>query len=273
MAQPTPSFNQKQQQQQQASLTRRCYLSSVALNNIGVRLIERHCYEQAAETLNDAVTLIKRVLISTDQNGHCDCGQGLAQTAMQRLMHAKAEATPAMPLEVFTRTTDGALISDTTQEDFSASVLQSPLSSFVAFPVRLEDTMVGEDLRDATSTRDLSIQVALVLHNLGIALLCQSKTDKANAHKLRSLALRLFRRSYSALVKLHTSWETNRGTGGRELGLPCLMIVVLNSLIPTLQKSLHHQKANELYTCLLQLRSYATRRVEVVGGTRAAAAA
>jgi hypothetical protein len=165
--------------------------------------MERHSFAHAVETLKDAIALVRRVLIPTQEGDHCDndCGESLAQLAMQGLTQTKAGATPVMPFEVFTRASDGSLTSDKSQEDFSTAALQFPPLSSVAFPIRLEGANCMDDLAPA---QDFYLQEAMMLHNLGIAMLCLGKADKSKARKMRSSALRLFRKSYAILVKHYT---------------------------------------------------------------------
>jgi hypothetical protein len=273
MAQPRSSFCP----QQQASRTRRCYLSAIALNNIGVRHMERHSYVHALETLKDSIALIKRVLLPAQEGDHCDndCGERLAQLARQRLTQTKAGATPVMPLEVFTRASDGSLTSDKSQEDFSTAALQFPPLSSVAFPIRLEGANCMDAPEDLAPVQDLYLQAAMMLHNLGIAMLCLGKADKSKAHKMRSSALRLFRKSYSILVKHYMFLQDQKETSPnfRALGLPFLLMVVLDTYIPTLHESSQHENARELYEYLLQLRSFAASSINNLSSPRAAAAA
>jgi tetratricopeptide (TPR) repeat protein len=273
MAQPRSSFCP----QQRSLLTRRCYLSAIALNNIGVRHMERQSYAHAVETLKDAIALVKRVLIPARKGDHCDndCGESLVQLAVQRLTQTKAGATPVMPLEVFTRASDGSLTSDKSQEDFSTVALQFPPLSSVAFPIRLEGASCMYDPEDLAPAQDLYLQAAMMLHNLGIAMLCLGKADKSEAHKMRSSALRLFRKSYSILVKHYTFLEDQKETSPniRALGLPFLLMVVLDTYIPTLHESSQHENSKELYEYLLQLRSYAASSLNNFSTPRAAGAA
>jgi hypothetical protein len=273
MARPRSSFCP----QQRASLTRRCYFTAIALNNIGVRHMERQSYAHAVETLKDAIALVKRVLIPIRKGDHCDndCGESLAQLAMQRLTQTKAGATPVIPLEVFTRASNGSLTSDKSQEDFSTVALQFPPLSSVAFPILLEGANCMVDPEDLATVQDLSLQGAIMLHNLGIAMLCLGKADKSKARKMRSSALRCFRKSYAILVKHFTFLEDQKETSPnfRALDLPFLLMVVLDTYIPTLHESLQHEKTKELYEYLLQLRSYAACSIHNCCSPRAAAAA
>ena len=142
------------------------YTAAVALNNMGVSLLERKCYRQSLETLHDAVQLTRTQRprpVSMLPKQH------IIADAYQR--QCKPEPSkPERPLHM-------EVVSD---DSDSISCLRATHTQDACIAIRLE----GFD-----STNDVQVDVAVILHNYAIAALCLSlahPTSKASAQLLQT---------------------------------------------------------------------------------------
>jgi hypothetical protein len=133
-------------------LKRRQVRSAIALSNVGVRLLELQCYAQAVDCLNEATILV-------GANGG-STGEDAVNRCLRHLSSPRPASKQVLLFEVLTTTPDGF-----EQGDASAleSVLDGAPSSFMGFPVRLEDS-------SNVATK------AILAHNHGIACYCLSRT-------------------------------------------------------------------------------------------------
>ena len=205
------------------SLKHRQVRSAIALSNVGVRLLELQCYAQAVDCLNEATILV-------GANGG-STGEDAVNRCLRHLSSPRPATKQVLLFEVLTATPDGF-----EQGDASAleSVLDGAPSSFIGFPVRLEDsTNVAAK--------------AILAHNHGIACHCLSRTLQR-----RSSARRIFSSSAKQSVQ-----EACRGfqqllACKSTLELYCLAIAALNSSVYVNQAS-----SDESYEILVQLREQA----------------
>jgi hypothetical protein len=274
-----------------ALLVRARYRSALAINNIGVGLLEKKCYAQAASVLKGATSLMNHVLNAGCDEDHSENavevsggGEDLVNEAMQQLAHPQAFGTTVLPLKVLTRVSGGGLIDDANNDSVATAIQQSvhtggSLCSSVAFPIRLEDTIPTEgpllslqwpsnDLSnssDSCTGLTLSLQTAAMLHNLGICYLTLSKTDASRREKLLRTSIRLFRKSYGILAKQYNLLHL-QAAGCPEwhrVGLPLMFIAVLTTLIKSLQESEEDDKALQLEQNLVQLQATASQMERV----------
>jgi hypothetical protein len=206
------------------------YRSVIALNNIGVSLLERRCYQQAAETLKDALSLIKAV--STTQNRHSL--QETVHTARQRLANPQAVRHEVVHVEVLTNTVSAkamrAILEETSCNDSKASA------------IRIEDFDCG------TTSEFIS---AILLHNFGLSYYCISKAAKkgsSNEQKYLNGAVRLLRISHSVFAK---AIDENSESSFHFLHV---MVVVLSTLITTLHQNKREAEARPFCSMLDHLR-------------------
>lgn len=241
---------------------RRRYHSALSLNNMGVHLLESQCYEQAADTLKDSVSLMKSILLYHTLHPSPpirEGGEDLVLLARKRIAQPRATRPMAMLLQVFTRIQDGTfeLSSPYYHDPATSSQDNLALSAFLVSiqenVLRAESLLWDENRWGTPSlTCSLLLQTAIVFHNLGIAYHCQSKTalNARTSARLRNRALGIFRISYSLLVKQHNS----EGGGAMKVGMPTLFTVVLKSLIQTLLESNQRDKARRFYETLRRLK-------------------
>jgi hypothetical protein len=211
--------------------------TALALNNMGISLLQKHCYVQALETLCDAFSLIKSTV--TDQK-ECQSSFGAEtaarkhQQALQRLARPMVCKRPVMIIE--------ALIHEQSS-DTARSILQETRSCKF-FAIRIEDVA---DISGCDESGGLNLELAILSHNLGIAYFCISLVSRSSgdimlmsAHKTvkyQRTAVRLFRISHSLCRKARPASMKS------SMQYPELLYttaVVLNSLIEVFQCFGHH---------------------------------
>jgi hypothetical protein len=173
----------------------RDHRAAIALNNMGVSLLERRAYRQGMETLKDAVFVMKRVLRPPSISS-----QGLCKTPNDSMSNAEAKVHRASKRMASPRPLSSAISIDVVSQcatfshrsNLSGSSLHggSPSSS-LSSPLRIEAT----DLI-SLEDRDSDLESSIMLYNFGLAHLCMAKLVKTPM-KLQKVALQLFNMAYS----------------------------------------------------------------------------
>jgi hypothetical protein len=256
------------------NLNLRRYRSAIALNNVGVLLLERQCYVQAVETLKHASAMLQSSASqssASSSSSRGDSSERHVNRSLQHLSHPRPAKSAVLLMESLLSTSDGSLIqgdSELTDASVLDSILEGAPSSYMAFPIRLEDCVSLTNLNSSLNSNKNSnsslnsnsfcTQDALVSHNLSIALLCTAKSafEKHNAteeltRRLLGGAIRFAQRSLSFWMQQLTD---NSSSSLSELY--CFAIASLNSLIQVLQESSSYavDQAIPCYDLLAQLR-------------------
>jgi len=137
---------------------------AIALNNIGVDLIERQYYEQARDTLVDAVTVMRA----------CCCLCNVESVAVQEMLH-QANCRRARSHSIET-SMDGTCLADTHKSMPTSSTFDEDddcmeddfgrPSGFLS-PIRLDD--VNHDIRCPSILEVWEVQIAILLYNLALS--------------------------------------------------------------------------------------------------------
>lgn len=215
----------------------RQYRSALALNNMGVRLLERHCYKQAVETLRESTLLIKAVLKRAAPDSELN---NTVQMATKRYAQAKPSSKRSIVLQTLTLS-NGFLFAN--NEGFGSCVANSVIddvpSSSVAFPILIEDDSLLEKESWDENIRDnhniivaLYTQAAIMFHNAAIA------SRSCHQHK------RALRFSRIASEIFHQE----------QVHCPIASLVVQNTLIRCLTDNGYTQEAAERYGELMEMR-------------------
>jgi hypothetical protein len=142
------------------------YNAAVALNNMGIALLERGCYRQALATLHDAVRLTCQE--STSTSSACTMTTNLNKASRRQCGPEPSKITSPLHLEV---------VSDDSASVTCIHATHRPDSAIV---IRLE----GFD-----STIDVAVDIAVILHNYAMAALCLSLAhpkSKSSKHLLQT---------------------------------------------------------------------------------------
>jgi hypothetical protein len=210
----------------------RDHRAAIALNNMGVSLLERRAYRQGMETLNDAIFVMKRVLrppsISSQGFGKPTNSTSYAEAKIHRASRRMANPQPipsAVSIDV---------VSQCATFSYSGTVLHGDWSSPLSSPLRIEVTdLVSLEERDA------DLESSIMLYNFGLAHLYMAQLAKTPI-TLQEGALKLFDMAYSVLATL----SNQEGDGIRE-DVVLIAAATLNNIVALLTQMGKHSEANE----------------------------
>jgi hypothetical protein len=205
----------------------RDHRAAIALNNMGVSLLERRAYRQGMETLSDAIFVMQRVLqppsISSQGSDRTPNSTSYAEAKMHRASKRMANPQPipsAMSIDVVSH------CANFSHRSYSVSLLHGGSSS----PLRIEAT----DLVSPVD-RDNDLESSIVLYNFGLAHLCMAKFA-TTPRTLQEGALKLF----NMVAKL----PVKEGHGIME-DMVLLAAATLDNIVVLLTQTGKHSEANE----------------------------
>jgi hypothetical protein len=191
----------------------------IAINNTGVSLLEKHCYQQAQETFQDAMTLIHHIVhitqqLETTSLSVCDisCFE-LQQQASQRLLNNLHTYHPTTTTAVQMQAIellddDDDVIVDSILHIHCYQINDRCCTTF--HPIRYEYHNPNHDTYCDTP----EFEAAIILHNLGLVYFVMSSlpffrnyiiTDAPKNDtrmQYRQQALQCFRKSYMIYAKI-----------------------------------------------------------------------
>lgn len=214
------------------------YRSAVALNNIGVELLEKgSCYTQALDTFVDATIAMKAALRSFESES-----ADTVPDVRRMVEQANKRRSRPMPMGPSYRMLNLA--------DEHSSILRDGSLLDVIFPIRIDD--VSGDLRCPSCQHDPDVQGAIVLHNYGLANLCIARITRCQKKKDHAVFL----------FELANEIVGRRGTGFEDAlthrHLACVNMAILSGLLHTTVMSNtteSHWSAKDLNDQLYRLRS------------------
>jgi hypothetical protein len=219
----------------------RDHRAAIALNNIGVSLLERKAYRQGMETLSDAIFVMQRVLrspsISSQGSDRTPNSTSYAEAKVHRASKRMANPQPipsAMSIDVVSH------CATFSHRSYSVSLLHGGSSS----PLRIE----AADLVSPVD-RDNDLESSIVLYNFGLAHLCMAKFATTPI-TLQEGALKLFNMVYSILAKLPVKDD------GHEIreDVVLLAAATLDNIVVLLTQMGKYSEANESDQELVRLR-------------------
>lgn len=254
----------------------RNYQTALMLNNIGVRLLDQHCYDQAVATLKDAAASLKGLVVArlSGEIPTRPCGEDCLLAARKRLAQPQPVRSPSY------------LLNTGSCNDHFLNFSEGFDSTLEAFPLLLDSEVLAEkakllcDKSECQTTEaiiSLSMQTAVAFHNLAVAYQCKSKVARTKQSQLQQMALRFSRLSYSILVKQHNALTRMKPALQQtlhwaDLHMPNLFATVLYSLVQNLRDCHQHNQANDLQATLSQLH-HSKERLSARGGLVAIMAA
>jgi len=248
------------------------YRGAVALNNVGVTLIERRCYRQAIETLKDAIFVMRGVFnTATEKNS----ASGFASTSGTEARLQRATERLVNPHPVSSSSLINVISHDGTriQPSMLSSLLKEGKAPSHSVTIRIESADV-----DSPYARDPDLESAVMLFNFGIAHLCSSKLSKSEvaSKKLNQAALKLFNMAY-AIISNKTSLSCMSDQDAERSCEVRLVIaaIVLKQVVEVLKDMGNHSEANQSMQRLIRLQSAISEMeqdINIVSDVSAAAA-
>jgi hypothetical protein len=224
------------------SLQIRDHRAAVALNNMGVFLLERRAYRQGMETLKDAIFVMKRVFRPRSTSEESTCS---AEAKVHRAVRRMANPQPvpsAVAIDVISH--GGA----TSHPSSLASILRGSSSAAFTFPIRIEAT----DL-DSPEDRDPDLESSIMLYNFALGHLCMAKVAKSPT-KLQEGALKLFNMAYSIISNQNGLSRLSEGEMRRIRETRLLLsVVVMSNVVRVFSEMGRNTEADESYQRLVRL--------------------
>jgi hypothetical protein len=220
----------------------RDHRAAVALNNMGVSLLERRAYRHGMETLKDAILVMESVL--RPQSKSRGYGVNSESTSSAEAKVHRAVRRMANPHHVPSAVSSD-VISHGGATSHPSSFLASP--AFTS-PVRIEAT----DL-DCPEDRDPDLDSAIMINNFALAHLCVAKNTNSPI-KLQERARKLFNMAYSIISNQNglsrlSEDEMRRISESRLL----LAVAVMSNVVRVLTEMGEDTEANESYQRLVRL--------------------
>jgi len=222
--------------------------AAIALNNMGVSLLERRAYRQGMETLKDAIFVMKRVI--HPQSKTPDFATNTPSTNSTEAKVNRANKRMANPQPVPSAFSCDVISHEAISSHHQPmdSVLRKGAASPSTFPIRIEAGNI-----DCPEDRNPDLESAIMLHNFGVAHLCMSKLAKSPL-KFQEGALALFNMAYSIISNRNTIAQLSdsdmRSVSETRL---LLAVVVLNNVVRVLRATGNHSEADESYQKLVRL--------------------
>jgi hypothetical protein len=216
----------------------------MALNNMGVSLLERHCYTQAGATFKEAVALLRSS--GSDSNSNIKSTGCSTHGARLRLAQPQPDAKSASTLIALP-------LLETISNNMTCLDLHSVLASENPTTTTTTTKPTLRAVRTEECHEDVELISALVMHNFGLSYLLLARTmalcgDK-NASKYRHGAAKLARIAHSLVTKSSPEWNIHAAAGMQESAL--LGLVVLQTLVHTVTYAQTAQAAQP-YASMLQ---------------------
>merc|ERR1712176_1734692 len=195
----------------------------VALNNIGVSLMRKNCFAQAEKTFEAAVQLMQNKVINTDVDY-------LLQAANKRLCR------PRPMTNINIKVKDQNDCQDLLDERYGSSSFFSQTATIYALTI--------DDLEEET-TRSIngpSIEIACLLHNYGLSLLCLSQFQGSELNINPSLAAYMQALQDQSVIFLENAlaiFEMHAQEFGRFIWYGLKQLSIMHSLHAVVSLRLH----------------------------------
>jgi len=216
------------------------YYSSIALNNIGVSLLELQNYRQARITFNDALYAMRTTYAKNSEESTATPARidARVRKAVECLAESKASTSKAPCV---------ALPSHRSLS-FASSAGDIQVQVHLGTPIRIDEF-------DNLENRDQDLEATILMYNFALAHLFCSKTcsSKSLAVKLFDGALKLFDMTYEVVDTKLLPLELAETCGQHEIAVFTLAIMVLHIRAHVLTEAGILSKVLECYEKLVLL--------------------
>lgn len=224
------------------------YRGAIALNNIGVDLLERKAYQQGLVTLTDATKVIKQAL-SMASPGDPTAYRKLDIDGMIERANRRRSRPSPMERQASYRMLNLAdnhshlLEQDDPKKNNDGELLET------IYPIRIEDSS-PDLLCPGNFMHDSDAQSSMILHNLALSYLCVGRLSLHDKERKINYAVVLFGLSNTILER--------HGESAKDFfkmrQISCLNIAVLSGLLSTLGSD-STERSKALQTRIGSLRS------------------
>lgn len=232
------------------SATFPCYRLALHMNNLGVSLLEKGCYEEAIRTLKDSVQILKGVC-----RRHCNKEASTAAANHNREVDLKVQkACKRFAKSHVTCSRDqakaGRVLQTVFYEDNFIPFLHqgNELPVGCLRPTRIEFAdFAAVDPAD----RDVGLDFIILLCNYGIAsFLLSTKKKGSDASVLHGLSLNAFRVAMSNITDRYSACEDDI----EEAGVMSVAVLVMGNLSQVNMEMGRRENAIVLYNKCLQMK-------------------
>lgn len=160
------------------------FRAAISTSNIACLLMQHQCYNQANQTLRDAVAILRHI----ESTSMAEAGRSLVDSKLRDATKRLVYPEPLHSIDVSKRI---KVLSDECSVAQATSASSS--SSFCELhPIRIDSYDLETEEEDLIS--------AIIIYNLGISYLLRSKlSPNSNASKMQANALKVFRLSQNLL--------------------------------------------------------------------------
>lgn len=180
----------------------RMYKTAVALNNVGVSLLERHRYSCAMQTFKDALDFIRATLdeeICSRYSSALDMETRISnclRVASRRLTDSFQETQNITYYNIApTVTVLSGDQSFSSAFDFAQNLFKSATGDANVFAIRIDDSQ-SQDANDA-----IDLESASILHNFATACLCHVRSNPSCRDKSYQRPYKIFHRALIVLSR------------------------------------------------------------------------
>ena len=210
------------------------YACAIALNNMAVTMLERHCFKQAFVTLKDALCCMREASSSLSSDHHSNFTIKTTNS-LQAKLHKAAQRTsrpeiipllsteqPSQPpLRIHAMWDSGGLVGNAfaltlpflQAEDGNPSNNNNnnSISPQVMQPIRIDESLLLQDerLHDVVTSQESDLTTAIVVYNFGLAHYCRSQTVSASSSSNRHLPTKFRDNALTLLQLCQTILSTN----------------------------------------------------------------
>ena len=210
------------------------YRTALALNNMAVTLMKKHCFELALKTINDSILLMKSAFHSEAMGTHPNDTFAAAYRRCSHALTMPDRGYMSGDVEVH-------VLDDEDYETLRSSVNYGPTSS-IAFVVRISETLTCQSTGDSL---DIAQQLGILVYNHGVAslLLSRHRSEGKSGKYLQksSKSLRMADCTFSSILK---NQEQDQQCPAivllLALTLNCLTIVLARQQLPFQAKEAQH---------------------------------
>ena len=217
---------------------------SIALNNLGVALMQQHRFHEAMDTLRDSMVAIQSCMPGNETPA------SKFATIEDCLRKANQRSSSTSHVPSLIHRGQEIFVSSTEDADIFSVLHRGHLDKFYTESAQFSPIRIRESLLEST---DLDFSSAIILYNMGLSHLALSRTvsTEADAYLCQTTSLKMLRMSYS-IVYNHFAASSDDDDADNENRV-LLMAIVLRKIVAALKDMHLYQQADEALNALTTL--------------------